>query len=161
MQSYNLFFRYTPLGDAISDSDPYTSIPIGFRGGIQDQDTGLVHFNTRAALSSPLISKIVSGKPPISDEKSSDQFFEGFDYDPQIGQWTSSGIYELVHSEATPFYPYQITDPVNSHPLYNHMTKTSSWLEALGFELNNVAPDPQIASRQKVRHLHVNTSMHA
>lgn len=136
----------------ISDSDPDLFIPVGFRGGIQDQATGLVHFNTRSTLSSPLNSKIVSGKPPIGDEESSDQFFEGSDYDPRIGQWASPGIAELVNHGATPFYPYQIADPVNLHPLYNHMTKTSSWLEALGFELNNVAPDPQIASRQKVRY---------
>ena len=109
-----------------------------------------MHFHHRYDLSSPLVAKITAGKLPINDEESSDKFYEGADYDPLIGQWTSPGISDLVNAEVTPFYPYQIIDSVNPHPLYNHMTRTSNWLEALGFELNNVAPDPQIASRQKV-----------
>uniref|UniRef100_H2YAD5 Uncharacterized protein n=1 Tax=Ciona savignyi TaxID=51511 RepID=H2YAD5_CIOSA len=67
-------------------------------------------------------------------------------------RFTSSGIADLADPRASgvPFMEYQVIDPVNLVPVYNHMTDTPSWLSSLGFKLNNVAPDPQIASRQKV-----------
>uniref|UniRef100_H2YAD0 EGF-like domain-containing protein n=1 Tax=Ciona savignyi TaxID=51511 RepID=H2YAD0_CIOSA len=66
-------------------------------------------------------------------------------------RFTSSGIADLADPRASgvPFMEYQVIDPVNLVPVYNHMTDTPSWLSSLGFKLNNVAPDPQIASRQK------------
>uniref|UniRef100_H2YAD4 EGF-like domain-containing protein n=1 Tax=Ciona savignyi TaxID=51511 RepID=H2YAD4_CIOSA len=67
-------------------------------------------------------------------------------------RFTSSGIADLADPRASgvPFMEYQVIDPVNLVPVYNHMTDTPSWLSSLGFKLNNVAPDPQIASRQKL-----------
>lgn len=49
------------------------------------------------------------------------------------------------------FCLFQIWDPVNPEPPYDQMTRVSSWLEALGFKLQNVAPDPKINERQKDR----------
>jgi hypothetical protein len=74
--------RYTPLGDVLYDSNPSIFVPLGFRGGIQDPDTGLVHFHNRNALTSRLVAKITAGRLPINDEESSDKFYEGADYDP-------------------------------------------------------------------------------
>ena len=103
-----------------------------------------MHFNERNELFATVLSTVSSAKFNINDGQKSVQFYEGADYDPLIGQWTSPGISNLVNAEVTPFYPYQIIDPVNSHPLYNHMTRTSSWLEALGFQLDNIVPDSHI-----------------
>jgi len=118
-------------------------------------DTELYHFHDRSVLAPLHRPKISSAKPlglGFSNEEKSTKLFEGADYDPMTGQFTSSGIKSLTKLDVTsfPLRLYQVNDPVNLHPKYDHMTDTKSWLNALGFKLQNVAPDPQIASRQKV-----------
>ena len=125
-------------------------VPIGFRGGIYDPDTGLVHFHERNSLAPPSISSPKTDRFYTGQQPNSNKFYEGADYDPLIGQWTSPGISDLLNAQVTPFYPYQIIDPVNSHPLYSYMTITSSWLDALGFEINNVVHNPQMTFRKNV-----------
>ncbi|XP_076799431.1 teneurin-3-like isoform X4 [Clavelina lepadiformis] len=146
--------EYTPFGEVLHDSAPGIHVYIGFRGGIYDVSTGLVHYNDRSMLELMNNPRIISAKPlgprPTTEE-SSGKLHEGVEYDALIGQFTSSGIVSLskLGTRTAPLKMYQVADPVNPLPKYNHMTDITSWLDALGFELQNVAPDPQIASRQK------------
>ena len=140
------------------DSNPYFVLHIGYRGGIYDADTGLVHFIDRdqlAPLSRPQISSAKPLGPGFGTKEKSIQLYSGVDYDPAIGQFTSSGIKRIIQLDVSslPLRLYQVNDPVNLSPKYNHMTDTRSWLSALRFKLQNVAPDPHIATRQKVRKL--------
>ena len=149
-------FRYTAFGRVIFDSNPGLILHIGFRGGIYEADTKLVHFldrNVLAPLSRPEISSAMPLGLGFSSEGKSTKLFDGADYDSLSGQFTSSGIKSLTKLDVTslPLRLHQVNDPVNLHPKNVHMTDTKSWLDALGFKLQNVAPDPQLASRQKVR----------
>ncbi|XP_078481639.1 teneurin-3 isoform X2 [Ciona intestinalis] len=146
--------KYTPFGQVIFDSLPSIRLVIGFKGGIYDVTTGLVRFPDRDVIDPRLTIGINTGTSTNrkrSTEESSGKIHHGVEYDALIGQFTSSGLEGLADKRASgvPFLEYQVTDPVNQIPVYNHMTDTQSWLSSLGFKLNNVAPDPQIASRQK------------
>ena len=123
-------------------------LPVGYHGAIHDPDTGLVHFNRREELSSSMLA--TSTKTKTADKFMSIDFYDGAEYDPAIGQWTSSSIADLKNAEINPFYPYQVIDPINFHPLFKSLTKTSSWLEALGFQLDNIVPDSNILFQANV-----------
>lgn len=152
----NFSRRYSPFGQIIYDSAPSLYLAIGFRGGIYDVATDLVRFTDRTILS-PLFSARITNDVVLegrsTTEQDSWQLHNPVDYDALTGQFTSSGIARLKNIGSFPvaFAEYQVQDPVNAAPVYKHMTDTSSWLDALGFQLKNVAPDPQIASRQKVK----------
>nr|CAB3264552.1 teneurin-3 [Phallusia mammillata] len=146
--------KYSPFGQVLHDSEPSLFVAIGFRGGIYDVTTGLVRFANREALSPLSAPKITPDSvlgQSSSREKSTGQLQQAVEYDAIVGQLTSSGVYRLkdLGTELVVFTAFQVVDPVNPVPVFNHMTDTSSWLTALGFKLQNVAPDPQIASRQK------------
>ena len=135
----------------ISDSNPRLYVPFGFQGGIYDSGTKLVHFNDRRMISSPAIPTFNKNSFKEREWSEDFTFYEGAEYDPAIGQWTSSSIADLKNAEINPFYPYQVIDPINLYPLYKSLTKTSSWLEALGFRMNNVAVNFQMSNQLKVK----------
>ena len=153
-----LLDRYSPFGEIIFDSNPGLILHVGFRGEIYDPTTRLLHFHNRDVLTPQKRSEISSAEPlgvgGRSEEKSF-RIFYGVDYDPRIAQFTSSAVkfIPLTGAGSFPMRLYQVNDAVNLSPYLDHMTDTRSWLNALGFKLQNVAPDPQIARRQKVERM--------
>ena len=141
----------------MADSKPSFYFPFGYRGGVHDTQTGLTHFGD--------ISLLAPNLNPVFSERSDDdlstaaamvlekkQEFVGVDYDPSVGQTTAANIEWLrsSNSHAFSFSPYQLRTPTNQIAADYHMTKVTGWLGKLGFKLNNVVPDIQITSRQKV-----------
>ena len=139
---------YSPFGEVLHESNKNFYFPFGFRGGVYDRDTGLIHFSD--------ISLATPNPQPLDNQQtirlSSNQMFNGVDYLPEIGQTTIPNINWLMKDniKAFPFKPYQLSNPTNQITPDYHMTKVTDWLEKLGFKLNNVVPDIQITSRQKV-----------
>nr|XP_039266115.1 teneurin-3-like isoform X3 [Styela clava] len=137
---------YSPYGELTRYTNPRLQIVIGYRGGIYDPDTGLVHFADRSMIQQS--DKFKQNQKNLDETR----FLNGVDYDPLIGQTTTPDYSVLLSKrENIPrlMKLYQVYDPVNPVPPYDQMTKVSSWLDALGFKLQNVAPDPKIDDRQK------------
>lgn len=57
--------------------------------------------------------------------------------------------WEMLNNVIQHVITAQMTDFVNVVPPYDQMTHVSNWLDALGFKLQNVAPDPKTDVRQK------------
>lgn len=76
-----ILFRYSPFGETVHDSNEHLQIVIGYRGGLYDPDTRLVHFADRSMIqqSAKFDRRTLVGKP----------FFSGVDFDPAIGQTTT------------------------------------------------------------------------
>lgn len=136
--------RYSPFGETVYDSNEHLQIVLGYRGGIYDPDTRLVHFADRSMVQQSTKFK--------QQNLAGTQYFSGVDYDPAIGQMATPDYSVLLGKRERipkPLKDYQIWDPVNPVPPYDQMTRVNSWLDALGFKLQNVAPDPKIDDRQK------------
>lgn len=153
LEEYEVYkaLRYSPLGELLVDTNPDFYFPFGYRGGLHDPDTGLVHFGDISLLEARVFPIFSESNNPDVATLNNDQIFAGVDYDPVVGHCTSPNIdwIRAANVEAFPFRPYQISSPTYQIRSDYHMTRVRGWLDKLGFKLNNVVPDIQITSRQK------------
>ncbi|CAH1776702.1 unnamed protein product [Owenia fusiformis] len=120
---------YDPYGQIVEDSYPNFDFSFGYQGGIYDPSTKLLLFKSRW-------------------------------YNPVIGRWLApdykNAVHKLDHATDTPevMNMYMFLSPINRHHGAYTMTDISSWMGALGYDIDSLLPQVSFSGVIRPQSLH-------